>query len=144
MQKRCYLVSCVSVKQSVRSRAKDLYVSDWFRKARRYIELSGGPWFILSAEHGLVHPDTLIAPYERTLNKMGVRDRRDWAARVIEQMKRELPRTEEIVVLAGDKYREGLIDYLRSRASVSVPMEGLPIGKQLRWLGENAPSEAQS
>jgi hypothetical protein len=30
---------------------------DWFLKSRRYVEQSGAPWFILSAEYGLVPPD---------------------------------------------------------------------------------------
>ena len=56
--------------------AKDLYISDWFVKARAHVEQAGNEWFILSAEHGLVHPENVIAPYERTLNAMGIADRR--------------------------------------------------------------------
>ncbi len=55
--------------------AKDLYVSDLFRKARRYVEAKNCPWFILSAEYGLVSPEQVIAPYEKTLNHMGVAER---------------------------------------------------------------------
>jgi hypothetical protein len=113
-----------------------LYLSDWFVKARRYVESAKAPWFILSAEFGLVRPDTVIAPYEKTLNTMGVAERRAWAQRVIEQMKAELPHCEELVILAGARYRENLMDYLRSRAKrVLVPLEGLRIGEQLSWLG---------
>jgi hypothetical protein len=40
-----------------------------------------------------------------------------------------------VVVFAGVRYGEHLIDYLRQRAPViEIPMEGLPIGKQLQWL----------
>jgi hypothetical protein len=46
--------------------------SDWFLKARHYVDQSGAPWFILSAEYGLVPPDQVISPYERTLNTMPV------------------------------------------------------------------------
>ncbi len=67
-----YLVSCVSKKRSSRAPAKDLYLSDWFIKARNFVEANGGPWFILSAEHGLVAPDDLLEPYEKTLNTMSV------------------------------------------------------------------------
>ena len=67
-----YLVSCVSRKRATPHRAKDLYISDWFLKARAYVEDTHSPWFILSAEYGLVPPDKVLAPYERTLNKMGV------------------------------------------------------------------------
>ena len=77
-----YLVSCVSQKRDQACEARDLYVSDLFRKARRFAEASGCPWFILSAEYGLVAPGQVIAPYERTLNTMGVANRRAWAERV--------------------------------------------------------------
>src|SRR6266508_6085183 len=63
---KLYLVSCVSEKRSAPSAARDLYVSSLFRKARAFVEAQHAPWFILSAEHGLVHPDTVIAPYDRT------------------------------------------------------------------------------
>ena len=50
--------------------ARDLYISDWYIKARRLVESTGRPRFILSAEHCLVHPDTPLDPYETTLNTM--------------------------------------------------------------------------
>src|SRR5690606_9611227 len=37
-----YWVSCVSGKLSRPAPAKDLYISDWFLKARRYVESKGG------------------------------------------------------------------------------------------------------
>ncbi len=52
-----YLVSCVSMKRASPSPARDLYVSQWFLKARAHVEAAGWPWLILSAEHGVVHPD---------------------------------------------------------------------------------------
>jgi hypothetical protein len=52
-----YLVSCVSQKRKQACPARELYVSDWFLKARHYTETSGCGWFILSAEYGLVAPD---------------------------------------------------------------------------------------
>src|SRR2546429_585452 len=70
-----YLISCVSKKRDQACEAQDLYVSSLFRKARQFAEASGSAWFILSAEHGLVAPGQVIAPYERTLTTMIVRDR---------------------------------------------------------------------
>ncbi len=130
-----YLVSCVSGKRSAQTQARNLYTSDWFLKARKYVESTGSPWFILSAEHGFVSPEQILAPYERTLNTMRKSERQAWAARVIDQMKTSLPVADRIVVLAGVRYREFLMDYLRERANlVEVPMKGLGIGKQLHYL----------
>jgi hypothetical protein len=69
--KTVYLVSCVSKKRRTPTQARDLYNSDWFLKARDYVEGTHSPWFILSAEYGLVPPDQVLAPYERTINAMG-------------------------------------------------------------------------
>jgi hypothetical protein len=135
---RCFLVSCVGEKVRRPAKAKDLYASTWFTKARAYVESYGDPWFILSAEYGLVDPETVIAPYEKTLNTMGVHERRQWAARVIDQFAARLPDCEKIVILAGARYREFLMDYLNTRANkVEVPLEGLRIGEQLSWLGSH-------
>ena len=61
------LVACVKSKGTRPAAAKDLYISALFRKERAYAERAGVPWFILSAEHGLVAPDEWLAPYERYL-----------------------------------------------------------------------------
>lgn len=138
-----YLVSCVSQKRDHECAASDLYVSDWFRKARRYAEASGCPWFILSAEYGLVAPDQVVKPYERTLNKMGVADRRAWAERVARQLAETAPDLARVVFLAGERYRAFLVRHLTARgAEVSVPMKGLRIGEQLSWLGQHTPRAA--
>lgn len=143
MQRRAltvYLVSCVSQKQDHACEARELYVSAWFRKARRVAEVAGCPWFILSAEHGLVAPDQLIAPYERTLKTLRVADRRAWAERVAAQLAVAVPELSQVVFLAGKRYREFLVGHLDGRGvEVSVPMERLRIGEQMRWLSDYTP-----
>lgn len=130
-----HLLSCVGKKQPVSTPARDLYISSWFRKARSYTESTGRPWFILSAKHGLVHPDELISPYDLTLNTMPIAARRQWACRVLTQLEPYLDGAGSVVFLAGQRYREFLDPSLRSRGlAVSVPMEGMRIGEQLRWL----------
>ena len=134
-----YLVSCVSQKLPVSAPAKDLYISSLFCKARSYVEGKGQPWFILSAKHGLVHPEQVIEPYDLTLNNLGIRDRRQWAEGVLSQLEPHLGHTEGIIFLAGHRYREFLEQALVQRGvSVSVPMEGLKIGEQLSWLNQHA------
>lgn len=133
--KRVALVSCVKTKSNHALPAKDLYISDWFKKARALVERSETEWFILSAEHGILDPNDVIEPYERTLKTMGVAEKRAWAARVASQMETKLPAADEVIVLAGMDYRTYLMPYLRSRfASVVIPMEGLTSGRQLNWL----------
>ena len=129
------LLSCVGQKRPTPAPARDLYTSSWFCKARSYADRTGRPWFVLSAKYGLVHPDEMIAPYDLTLNTMPVADRRQWASRVLTQLEPRLNGIRSVMFLAGRRYREFLEPSLRSRGLVvSIPMEGLRIGEQLRWL----------
>ena len=134
-----YLVSCVSKKREQPCAARDLFVSDWFRKVRRFVEASECPWYILSAKHGLVSPDQVIAPYEQTLSKTRAAERLAWGEQVAAQLASVvLDHPFRVVFLAGERYREFLVPHLASRGvEVSVPMEGRRIGEQLRWLGQH-------
>jgi hypothetical protein len=95
------LVACVAGKVEYPSAAKDLYTSTWFRKASRFAASVSNDWYILSAEYGLVHPDQVIEPYDKTLKGMPSRERRLWAAGVIPQLGTVVHRGDQILMLAG-------------------------------------------
>ena len=132
-----YLVSCVSKKLDHSSPARDLYISEWFRRARAYIEKRSGCWFILSAKFGLVSPTELLAPYDETLKDKSAAERLAWSDTVRAQLNSQLLPARHIVIFAGIVYRRHLIDDPRRRAeTVEIPLEGLRIGEQLRWFGQ--------
>lgn len=130
------LVSCVKSKLARSAPAQDLYTSTLFTRGRAFARSTGAPWYVLSTKYGLVHPDEVIAPYDYTLNRLGVATRRAWAQNVLTEL---LPKTEgckTVVFLAGVRYREFLIEPLeRKGMKILVPMEGLKFGPQLQWLG---------
>ena len=134
MTRPVHLVACVGQKQPAPARARDLYQSDWFKKARAYVEAKGGRWFILSALHGLVPPALVIEPYNLALADRRAADRRAWGARVAAQLAATIGARTPVVFLAGRFYREPLADWAGDRAS--VPMEGLGIGAQKAWLAQ--------
>jgi cytoplasmic iron level regulating protein YaaA (DUF328/UPF0246 family) len=137
MANRVVLVSCVKTKRKSAAAAQDLYTSQLFKGMRRYAEQNADAWFILSAEHGVLRPDQVVAPYERTLKTMPKSERIAWAERVRCQLLELLPAGAVVVVLAGNRYREGVVPFLESRGfRVEVPMDGLTFGPQLRWLKE--------
>ena len=134
--RRLFLISCVKTKRTATAAAKDLYISDWFRKARACVEGVDGEWRILSAEYGAVHPNDEIRPYEKTLNTMPVAERRAWAQRVLNAIDSSLLDIDTVVFLAGKRYREFLEPALHKRGvDVDVPMRDLSQGRQLAWLG---------
>lgn len=131
--KRIVLISCVSKKRSFRVKAKDLYISPLFKKNLAYAwRLNPDAIYILSAKYGLVDLETEIEPYDLTLNNMSTGEIRHWAQRVLEQLNQVTDlRGDHFIFLAGMKYRKYLLPHI---ASYEVPVEGLPIGKQLQYL----------
>jgi hypothetical protein len=109
------LVSCVKSKRTHPAPARSLYTSAWFCKVCDLVEASGGKWFVLSALYGLVPPDAEIAPYEYTLNTLGVSDRRAWANKVLDKLLPEIADVKRVVILAGHRYREFLVEPLEQR-----------------------------
>lgn len=133
------LVACASKKLAFPAQARSLYDSALFKKSRALAEGRFDRWFILSAKHGLVEPDTVLEPYNLTLNELGVAERRAWANRVWGALLRYVRPGDTITFLAGSKYREFLEPLLQAEgAKTRVPLEGLRIGEQLQRLDEMA------
>lgn len=132
--KHIALISCGKRKAERASPARELYQGDLFQKSLRYAEevLRVDEAYVLSAKYGFVPLDQVIDPYEKTLNRVGVRDVREWADRVMEQIRSVAePERDRFTILAGEKYRKYLIPHLRH---VETPMKGLMFGQQLRFL----------
>lgn len=123
------LIACCSKKRNERSLAKDLYTSTLFKLSRLYVEQHGLDWWILSAKHGLLHPESVIDPYNLALKDMKKWDRLRWIAKVQDQLKKEVGTDVELLVLAGSLYREAL----RGWKVVDV-LEGMRVGKRLAKL----------
>ena len=135
--KKVAMVACVKAKRDEPSPASRLYESTWFRKARAYAETKADTWRILSAKHGVLDPREVIAPYDTSLHDFPASKRREWADGVVKSLDRLLDSGDEVIILAGRRYREYLTGPLRERGcEVSVPMEGLGIGEQLQFLSE--------
>ncbi len=131
-----FLISCVSVKQSVRARAENLYVSPWFKLAMNYARRrEPRSIYILSAKYGLTPLNQEIDPYELTLNKMSEPQIMKWAKMVLDQLKDRCSLSEShFVILAGARYRKYLVSHMDH---AEIPMKGLRIGEQLKWLKEH-------
>jgi len=130
------LLGCVKLKASSPQQAKDLYVSNLFLKRRGYADQRGLPWFVLSAEHGLLRPDDLVAPYDVELKAQPASYRRVWGAWVIERLRREVGTLTgvRLEVHAGDAYAEALDEPIAaSGAELIRPLQGLMLGEQLAW-----------
>lgn len=132
---RICLIPCVSMKAGSKKKASELYLSPLFKGAKEFAINNSDRWYILSAKYGLVSPKSNVEPYDATLNKMTTEKKRNWAKRVYKSLMRCTQPDDEIIFLAGANYRKDLIPLLVDRGNrVLTPMEGLSIGKQLKWL----------
>jgi hypothetical protein len=135
------LVACSKQKAPTACAARDLYTSPWFRLARQVAEASG-EWRILSAEHGLLDPAQVVAPYDLTLATMPAAHRGRWGRRVLKDLFQLLDPSRglsgngaRVVLLAGSLYWGPVALRLEENgATVETPLAHLGIGQQLRWL----------
>lgn len=131
------LVGCVKTKLSSGTAAQDLYVSPLFIGRREYVERTCDTWYVLSALHGLLQPEQRIEPYDVTLTRMGIGERRSWAGRVLSELDTALGGVagHHFEIHAGAAYSDfGLSVGLHAAgASVSAPTAGLPLGAQLAF-----------
>ncbi len=143
---RIALVACGASKLGTRARAADLYTGNLFRHQRAYAERCCDHWYILSAKHGLVDPDTELDPYECTLATFSVAEREAWGDRVVTSFVRQWGDVVNVtpVLLAGSAYLgalRGKLVQLEHRQDVDVawrapiaPLARLGIGLQMAWL----------
>lgn len=134
---RIGLIGDVRAKHGVAMPAKELFVSALFQARRGYAERVCDLWFILSAGHGLLHPDQVIKPYDRTLTGESKATKEQWARKVLWQLDQAAShwRGSVVEVHAPDEYRSfGLIQGLEDRgAIVQMPAEHLSGGAQLAF-----------
>lgn len=135
--RKIVLISCVSVKLSHKARAEELYISPLFKYGLAYAKkLQPDKIYILSAKYGLLELDEIIEPYNITLNTMSSTEIKIWSEKVLSKLKEKVNLdVDQIIFLAGENYRKYLIPHIKN---YSIPLKGLGIGKQLKYLKEHS------
>ncbi len=133
------LIGCGARKLDHRSPAKDLYIGSLFQARRRYAEASGGRWAILSALHGLVHPEQPLDPYDLGLAELTPQEMRAWVERVRSQMRESLfASLGPVEVHLTGPYKEMFsASALGSGPWIWPVPAGLQIGQLLHWYRTN-------
>jgi hypothetical protein len=128
------LVGCGARKLAHPAPTRELYTGTLFRLASAYAERVCDEWYVLSALHGLVHPDEVLSPYNLALGGVPVAGRWAWTAGVLAGLEALglCSGDTHWVILAGRTYREFLTP--RLRGTVEVPLDGLRIGQQIARL----------
>jgi len=126
-----YFIACSATKLDKAAPACDLYQGQAFKAARKLAEKSRAEYWILSAKHGLIHPDTVTEPYNDYLGAMTKAQRTQWGAMVCEQIKAAGLTSRAAVILAGKHYAAPISHLF---PALLLPLAGLGIVQQLRKL----------
>lgn len=127
---RVGLVSCSKLKRTSPCSARELYsASSTFRMSAQIIERTCDSWYVLSALHGVLEPQTVISPYDEPL---GLPVRSALWATLVRGRLLELhdPKTTQYLVLAGRRYAAVTDGF----PHVEEPLRGLGTGLRRRWL----------
>jgi hypothetical protein len=132
-----YLISCTRTKRSVPGPARDLYRSRWFQKAVAVAERQARAWYIVSAEHGLVEPERILAPYDQNLTDLSEPDIRHWATRIAETLAQRTQSGDEVVILGENSYSAPLRSPLEAAGlRVKEPFRYRNKEERASWLDE--------
>jgi len=126
--KPLFLIACSAAKLDHPAPAAELYTGQAFKLAKAAAAAAGADILILSALHGVVRPDQVIAPYNRALAAMNTQQRKVWAGMVAQQLEQHKYRP--TVVLAGKHYAAATFDFYHA----AYPLAGKGIGQQLAEL----------
>jgi len=110
------LITCVAPKVRFATKAKELYTGELFQQLWSYGQLlHPDQVFILSGKHHLLHPDTIIEPYDVNLNEASEDDLRHWSKKVVTQLSRCADlRQDTFYILANETYRKYLTDKIQN------------------------------
>jgi hypothetical protein len=138
-------VACTAAKRPAPAPAAELYdPSPLFRESYRQALSDGFPVAILSTKHGLVQPDDLLEPYERTLVDLSAEQRQTWQELVTDQLRTLVAELSvmEVVCLMSAEYRQA---FGRSLSRVGVTGRPHPEWNSIcaRVFGRN-PEKARS
>jgi len=135
---RGILVGCGDAKLDESAEARDLYTSNYFQLKREYAERYGDLWYVVSAEHGLLAPDTTVEPYDTPLDAHTPSERREWMRNVAEEL-HDVHLENDVdswTVLAGGDYLR-VLDLITSAVRIIdsyAPTAGMQLFERMQWL----------
>jgi len=132
------LIGCVGLKLPHKAKAKELYLSDLFKKSLAYCLKNYEKNFILSALYGVVDLEEEIEPYDLTLNTMPKQLIYVWSEKVFGQLNKILKDGDNVYFHCGENYSKFLM-YMLMRVGVNChfPLKSLQIGKRKQFYVRN-------
>ena len=99
-------IACSKTKRKYPCMAKYMYMGSLFTKSFQFCKkfYSKQPIFILSAKYGLLTPEQIIEPYEKTLNTFTQKELITWSNMIQKQLKVQNIK-KPYIFLTGKKYQ---------------------------------------
>ena len=135
---RIALVGCGKDKQEEPAEAGELYTSGFFGLKADWATEHTDSWWVLSAEHALLHHTVRTHPYDTTVSDPDF-DQNAWRDRVGSDLNHVIQMADpnEIVLLAGGSYLDPIRDVLDAvPPEITTPLSGMGIGEQQAWLSD--------
>lgn len=116
------VLACSKTKLARPAPALCLYQGDVFRLALAYLRAQGCERIVvLSAQHGAVPGDQVLAPYEASLESLGAAGRRVWAVRAGAVL-RELVGDTKVLAIVPNEYAAALVWVSYERRFAGLPL----------------------
>lgn len=138
MSEKIAILSCTKTKKNEPCKAIEMYsLSDYFTSMENYAKevIECDRILILSARYGLLDPESIIEPYERSLYDYTQSELEEWALRVAS----DLPPLEnaEVISLCGKRYMKEIKPYIEKEAiSYERLFEGVRMNSQIKQMNE--------
>jgi len=134
--KTIVLLMCGKNKLSQKAKAKDLYTSPRFQKSIQYAKTLTDYTniYVLSAKHGLLGLEQEIDPYDQSLYKMSVQNKKAWADMVIKSLSNiSNLKEDKYIFLTDDDYNKELLPFL---SNIELPLKSIPQEEHITFFND--------
>ncbi len=132
------LLATARTKKKESAPVTEFYQSPLFIKSLEYAKQHYKRYYFYNAKDGLLLPDQMMSPYDRSIKTFSTYEKRAWGKKVVESLlELEDPKEIDLFLHGGMIYRKFLEPSLKKEGfDFVVPLKGLGIGKQLKWYEE--------
>jgi hypothetical protein len=134
--KTIFIVGCGATKRTAPAPAADLYLGPLYSAALGYARKCAPDYDIriLSAKHGLLDLDAIVAPYNTRWSDSDAMS----VYKLTKQLEYEWRTRTHFVMLCAAPYCTRFLDayreHYKAHAQFQAPLQGLGIGEQISWL----------
>ena len=138
-------IGCGKSKNTKKCKAESMYLGNYFKTCLEYAKFLKGPndsIYILSANYGVLPLDTVIEPYNKTLNTFSESQYNEWLNIVKNQLNlMNISCFEKVMFLCGKNYYKGLINYFNDYI---VPLSSYSgMGYQIKFMKDSMCTQKQ-